>query len=140
MKKFFKILACALVTVFTVLCLVACAPNSNPDKALEALEGSGYTVVATKGAALSFIELGMGCEHGDVSAFVTATKVNEDKTVETVTIVYFKDASTCKDKWESVKSYLVEEDGDKAEASDYTVERSGKMIYAGTEAAIKAAR
>lgn len=139
MKNFSKVLACALVTVFAVLCLVACAPNSNPDKAVEALENKGYIVVATKGAALSFIELG-GCEHGDVSAFVTATKVNEDKTLETVTIVYFKDASTCKDKWESVKSYLVKKDGEKAEDSDYTVERSGKMIYAGTEAAIKAAR
>lgn len=140
MKKFSKVLACALATVLAVLCLVACAPNSNPDKAVEALEGKGYTVVATKGEALSFIELGTGCERGDISAFVVATKVNEDKTLETVTIVYFKDASTCKDKWESVKSYLVKEDGEKAEESDYTVERSGKMIYAGTEAAIKAAR
>ena len=43
MKKFAKIMALMLVVAMGVAMLVACAPASNPEKALSALKENGYS-------------------------------------------------------------------------------------------------
>ncbi len=144
MKKFSKVLACMLVTVFTLLAFVACAPNSDPKKAKESLDDAGYTTVLVtsdnllSSAALSGYESAFGCERGDIVAVLTGVKGGDDSG-ELITIVYFKDASACKSAWEKAESYF-EDENDDDDDSDFTVKKSGKMIYAGTEAAIKAAK
>lgn len=138
MKKFTKVLALVLVTVFAALAMVACAPNSNPEKAEKALKEEGYVAVRLTGALLSATELVLGCSHGDIVAIVSGTKKNEDK-IDTVQIIYFKDSSAAKSAWDKAKVYLEDKTKEDTE-SDVTIEKSGKMIYGGTKAGIKAAQ
>ena len=139
MKKFSKILALVLVTVTLSLVLVACGPNSNPAKAKSSLEENGYTVVLADDAiSLTVVELVLGCERGDVTARLSGTKANEDKSVDTITVIYFKDSAAAKACWEKAEQYLNKESQEDTDSA-IVVKRSGKMIYAGTEAAIKAA-
>lgn len=139
MKKFTKVLALVLVTVFAALAMVACAPNSNPEKAEKALNDEGYVALRlTDALSLGGIELGLGCSHGDIVAIVSGTKKNADK-IDTVFIIYFKDSSAAKSTWDKAKAYI-EDETKKDTESDVTVERSGKMIYGGTKAGIKAAQ
>lgn len=143
MKKFSKVLACMLVTVFTLLAFVACAPNSDPEKAKAGLDDAGYTTVLItsdnffSSTALSGYEEAFDCERGDIVAVLTGIKGGEDSG-ELITVIYFKDASACKSAWEKAEPYFEDENDD--DDSDFTVKKSGKMIYAGTEAAIKAAK
>lgn len=141
MKKFSKVLACMLVTVFTLLAFVACAPNSDPEKAKEGLKDADYVVTLStsdnplSSSVLSFWETAFDCERGDIVAVLTAVKGTEDSS-DAIKIFYFKNASACKSAWEKAEPYFEDDDDD----SDFTVKKSGKMIYAGTEAAIKAAK
>ncbi len=128
MKKVVKVLAVALVCVLALAMLVACAPNSDPDKAVSALKENGYMTVKTPGV-------------GDVECVVLATNL---KTKDGITITYYKDASAAKKEWdenkddvEAMKEELVKQGIDK---DDIAVGRSGRMIYAGTKEAVKAAR
>lgn len=135
MKKFVKIMSVALVAVMCLALLVACGPtpNSDPDKAVESLKKNGYTAtkdtIATP-AALALIGIkGVDC------AVTGVKKENDD--VETVTIIYFIDSAAAKAAWEGVKKYA--EDDDESDDSDWSINKSGAMIYYGTSAAIKAA-
>ncbi len=145
MKKFTKILALALVTVVAALALVACGPNKDPSKAAQKLKDNGYAVTYTNGdniagtTALAVVEGVLGCERGSLTAIVSGTKVNEGGNADTITILYFKDKGTAKSVWEKAESYLKSE-GEKETESELKVEQSGKMIYAATEAAIKATK
>lgn len=139
MKKFTKVLALVLVTVVAALSMVACAPNSNPEKAEKALKDEGYVTIRLSDAlTLTATELALGCSRGDIVAVVSGTKKNEDK-IDTVSIIYFKDSSAAKSAWDKAKAYL-EDETEKETESDVVVEKSGKMIYGGTKAGIKAAQ
>ncbi len=134
MKTTMKLIALALVLTLSVLTLVSCfAPNANPDKAIEALEKKGYKAAEDK-YALPAIFAGLGVKNVDV--VVTGTDVIDDK-IEHVTIVYFEDADSAKAAWNDLKEYAEKEDKDEKD-TDWTIDRSGKMIYWGTKAAIKA--
>ena len=136
MKKFAKIMAVALVVVLALAALVACAPNSNPDKAVESLKKNGYTAI--KDTALATVLKALGIKG--LEAVVSGSKSVEDgdsKKLETVTIVYFTDSAAAKDAWEKLEDYANKQQGD---SKDWTVAQSGAMIYWGTSAAIKAAR
>ncbi len=132
MKKVVKVLAVALVCVLALAMLVACAPSSDPDKAVKALKENGFTATTTAGS-------------GDVECTVVGTKVDlSAKTFDGITIIYYKDASAAKKDWdenkddlEELKQSLIKEGVDK---DDVVIERSGKMIYYGSKEAIKAAR
>lgn len=138
MKKTVKILALALVAVMAVAMLVACGPASNPDKAAKALEKNGYTVTKiTNESKAGEMTLNtqakfMGLEDGDIVATVSA--MNEDK--EFITITYFASSSAAKKAWDKSQ----EAKGDDEEDSEIVTKLSGKMIYAGTKKAIKAAK
>lgn len=138
MKKFAKIAALALVVVMSLAMLVACAPNSNPDKAIEALKKNGYT--AAKDANVVPAALTLVGVKG-VDTVISGTKSSgegDDAKVDHVTVIYFASADQAKTAWDKVKSYA-EKDKDSKE-SDWTITQSGKMIYYGTKAGIAAAR
>ncbi len=138
MKKFAKIAALALVVVMSLAMLVACAPNSNPDKALEALKKNGYT--AAKDANVVPAALTLVGVKG-VDTVISGTKSSgegDDAKVDHVTVIYFASADQAKAAWDKVKSYA-EKDEDSKD-SDWTITQSGKMIYYGTKAGIAAAR
>lgn len=138
MKKFAKIAALALVVVMSLAMLVACAPNSNPDKAIEALKKNGYT--AAKDANVVPAALTLVGVKG-VDTVISGTKSSgegDNAKVDHVTVIYFASADQAKTAWDKVKSYA-EKDKDSKD-SDWTITQSGKMIYYGTKAGIAAAR
>lgn len=138
MKKFTKVLAVALVCIMSVAVLAACAPNSDPDKAKSALENNGYTAVKdTKITPAALILLGIS----GVDCVVTGTKTvdnGDSKKVESVTIVYFSSADAVNSAWDKIQKYANDENENND--SDWSVNKSGKIVYFGTSAAIKAAR
>lgn len=129
-----KLIALALVLTLSVLTLVSCfAPNANPDKAIAALKDADYKAVEDD-TVTPLILAGLGVK--DVETVVTGTAVIDDK-IEHVTIIYFDDAEDAKAAWEKVKEYAEKEDKDEKD-TDWTIAKSGKMIWYGTKAAIKA--
>ncbi len=138
MKKFAKIAALALVVVMSLAMLVACAPNSNPDKAIEALKKNGYTAAKDENVVPAALTL-VGVKGVDTVISGTKSTGEGDKAkVDHVTVIYFASADQAKTAWDKVKSYA-EKDKDSKE-SDWTITQSGKMIYYGTKAGIAAAR
>lgn len=135
MKKTIRIFAVVLSVVLLALALVACAPKNDPDKAKAALEKNGYTAVKTTGYVSGIISAIAGTEN-KIDATVTGTKDIKDadgKTTKTesVTIIYYKTSADAKEAWKSWS----EADRDRYEVAKC----SGKMIYWGTKAAVKAA-
>lgn len=128
MRKTLKIVS--LIALFAILAtvLVACIPN-DPAKAEDNLEDAGYTVLVYKSGdpgfsvATVFLEL-IGVDK--VTAFVTALK-GEDA----IELIYFEDSATAKENYTAIEEYYKEND------KDAVIKRSGKVIYAGTEQAIK---
>lgn len=133
MKKTIKLIALTLVLALSVLTLASCLPpNMNPEKAIDALEDNNYRA-AEDDTVLPLIYAGLGIK--DVDVVVTGTALVNDK-LEHVTIIYFEDADAAKAAWEDVKEYAEENKDD--EDTDWTIGKFGKMIWYGTEAAIKA--
>ena len=134
MKKIIKLLAMALV-ILSLTFVFACAPSSSPTKARDSLEKNGYSVALVRdGYSLGIMETLLNCKD-DLVAVVTAT--NEDG--EAITIIYFEEFSDARECFklfgDDLKDYLDGEDEEK----EVVVKQSGKMIYIGTKAAIKAA-
>ena len=132
MKKFAKIMAVALVAVMAVAILVACAPASDPDKAVAALKKNGYTAGKVSAGSYEGLE-----------AMVTGTKgalgalLGKDD-FQFITIYYFKDSKSANDAWDAIKSESDKSSNKKD--SDWVVKKSGKIIYFGTKQAAKDAR
>ena len=136
-KTFAKILAFSLVAIMMCSALVACSlfgPNSDPEKAKEALEDADYEVLYASNAVEAVFLGGWydGCE-----AAIAAGKDDE-----AIWIWYFEDKDDAADAWEKgLKDYAEEiEEEAKEEDVDVVVKKSGKMIYIGTKAAVKAAK
>lgn len=128
MKKFAKIMALMLVVAMGVAMLVACAPASDPEKALSALKKNGYT--AGKVNAIIGVK-GIDC-------VVSGSNGTEGKEGH-VTIVYFTSKDAADSAWESVQKYAKEKDSESKD-SDWKIKKSGKMIYWGDSNGIKSAR
>ena len=128
MKKFAKVMAVVLVAVMAMAILVACGPASDPDKAVEALKKNEYAAAKDTILAGTLKLLGVG----DIKAVVVGTNG-----AESITIVYFDDASAANDAWDKLSDYAEDQ---KKDSSDWQVKKSGAMIYWGTSAAIKAAK
>ncbi len=135
-KTFVKLIALAMVAALACIVLASCGgPNTDPDKALESLEKNDYVAekVDSKLSLAGFSVLGID----DLDCVVTG--VNEDG--ESIIIFYFEDAEAASDEWDDIEKYaeeLKEEAED--ENIDLVVKQSGKMIYVGSKAAIKAAK
>lgn len=128
MKKFTKILALTLVLIMSVALFASCAaPNKDPEKAKEALEEAGYTVIYADGELADLSATILGIDK--VDALISASKGDD-----AVEIIYFEDAAAADEFYDEVK--------EAAENAGTTVEvkKSGNMVYYGTNAALKAAK
>ncbi len=127
-----KKMLCAAIMIMLALSLVACSggvgddderaiPNSDPDKATEALEDAGYTV-------MNMTKDGVG---------ILAAYKKDDMDVA-ITIMYCADDEVdeayeeAKAEWDEIKN--------EEEYKDCDFGKSGNMIYMGHKDAIKAAR
>lgn len=139
MKKITKILSVALLAVMCLTLLVACAPNSNPDKALAALKEHDYVAVKTESSALKALTVLLGIDG--VECMVSGTGSSEDKDgntqAEHVTIWYFESSSAAKDAMDKLQSQSDKDNKDKD--SDWVFKQFGSMIYYGTKNGVKAA-
>ncbi len=128
-KNIIKITALVLLAVMLCAMLVACGgPNKDPEKAKEALEDAGYTVVFNDGGLIGDHLLPDGAE-----ATLTAIKGDD----EYIAIVYYEDAEAANDAWEDAKEDAEEL---KEEYEDIVYKKSGKIIYIGTKQAVKDAQ
>ena len=134
MKKTLQFIALALVLVLSVVTLASCLPpNMDPEKAIDSLKENDFKA-AEDDTLLPLVFAGLGIK--DVDVVVTGTAIIDNK-LEHVTIIYFEDAEAAKEAWEDVKEYAEKEDKEE-EDTDWTIAKFGKMIWYGTEAAIKA--
>ncbi len=126
MKKTLLTLAVIALIAVLAVALVACIP-SNPNKAVENLKDAGYS------ARKYETSLPQGCE-----CYVVGTKINADITdSDTIYIYYFKNTDAAKSYYSSYKANWWDSIPDEAKA-DSVFERSGKIVYRGSEAAVKA--
>ena len=123
MKKSLRIIALAMVALMLMLTLASCgAPKSDPDKAVKALEKNGYKAEKMEG--------------GSDDLECTVIGMSEDKK-NMVSIAYYKTTDAAKKAFDEAN-----ENKDQVKAiygEDVIIKRSGKMVYAGTKDAIKAA-
>ena len=128
-KSIVRLLALSLVAVMMCVVLVSCGgPNSDPDKALDSLKENEYAAAEDKILIPTALRL-LGVD--DIDTVITGT----NKDGEHVTIIYFEDNAAANDAWENVKEYFEE-----AKDDNWTIKKSGAMIYFGTSAGIKAAK
>lgn len=125
MKKIFSLILACVLLVGCVFTFASCAkPNSDPDKAKEALEEAGYEVMLNDSAL----------NAKDVEATLIAmTKDGENYLV----VVYYEDKDAANEAWEDAQEDAKELE---EEYEDVICKKSGKMIYYGTKEAAKAAR
>lgn len=131
MKNILRFLSLAVVAVMLCLSLASCgAPNSNPDVALGRLKNAG--VFASKSE--SFIE-----DIPGIECVVSGTGIIDGEGAM-ICIIYFEKKSDAEDAWEQVEKVFEQEDSMLMKESGGELKRSGKIIYYGTENAIKAAK
>ncbi len=132
MKKVLS-LVCLLAIVASCLFVFAscggATPNSDPAKAEEALKAAGYTCVdGTMGA--TFL---VGAEAAKkLEKAITAYK--GDGMTDTVSIYYFADEESAQLAYDNIDAIASDA------GSDDVYGVSGKMVWAGYEAAVKAAQ
>ena len=109
MKKFGKIIALSIAVIMCVALLVACAPNSDPDKAKKALEDNGDAVTkVSPNVSVGSLEINL---NKDVDCIVSGTKIENDK-AEHVTIYYYTSAKAASEAWEDMQKEADKEKGD----------------------------
>lgn len=136
MKKAIRLLAFAILTVMLCITLASCGgPNADPDDALSALKDNGITWAAKDKVAIPLALKALGVDG--VETVVSGTGKIDDEFAH-ITIIYFEEKDDANDAWEKVQEYA--DDKKDEDAEDWVCKKSGKMIYYGTKAAIKAAK
>lgn len=135
MKKTLSIVAMIALVAVLGIALVACIP-SDPDKAAANLKEEGYTVTVAKASDGTGVKMGLELTYGKgciavVDASLVSVSLAQGVDGEIIKIIYFNDSDSAKAYWETIKDDEVEE--------GYVAKRSGKIVYGGTEAAVKAA-
>ena len=128
MKKALSIIAVLALVAVLGVALVACVP-SDPDKAEANLEEAGYVVVRADSDDLI---AGAALKQIDAVTSITATDGDEG-----VTILYFEDTDAAKAYYEDAQAQWEKLDEDEKEGMK--MGKSGKVVYFGTEAGVKAA-
>ena len=133
MKRILSAILSCILVLGCVFALASCNPNKDPEKAKEALEDAGYTVVLVDDK--EFLD-------EDMEANVTAY----DKDGNYISIAYYADKDAAKEAYEEAedgleeaKEYLVELLG-LDEDVELEIGKSGKRVWVGTKDAIKAAK
>lgn len=140
MKKVLLVVAViALISVAT-MALVGCVP-SDPAKAEANLKDAGYEVMVTRASDGTGVKLGLNAVADGCVAMVTAMKAtisNDDADFDGVVIYYFNDGAKAKAFYEEQKAEYDELSDEEKEGMK--VGKSGKVVYAGSKDAIKAAK
>ena len=127
MKKIiFKAVALGLLTVM-ICAFSACSNISNPNKTVKALEEAGYVVVYNDGEG----EFDAATLPKGAKASIMAYKGKEN-----IHIIYYEDAATADAAWEDVNQiadFHKDQEG-------FVCEKSGSVIYYGTEQALEDAK
>ena len=133
MKKILSLVLVCVLMLGCVFTLASCGgPNADPEKAKAALEDAEYKVTYLEGDLLAMAPID-GLEAA----------INAIKDKDLVSIYYFEDKAAAADYYEELeKEYeeLKEEAKEADEEFDYAIGKSGKMVWAGTKDAIKAAK
>ena len=138
MKKIISFVCLLALTLSCLFVFTSCGgPNSDPDKALAALKENGVSWAAKDDKLIPGLLKIAGIDG--VDCVVSGTGEIDDEYAH-ITIIYFNDADAAKAEWEDVQEYAEDEKDDEAEESNWVCKKSGKMIYYGTENAIKAAK
>ena len=147
MKK--RITLVTSIVVLTLVCAMlfaACAPAADPDTAKKNLKDEGYsaTVYDGDGMVVGTALALAGVEN--VNKVLVASKYSND-TFEFLTVFYFDSAKDANNAVDKAKEYAKdrekeEEKGQKKDEGsvEWVFGKSGKMIWFGTKAAVKAAR
>ncbi|MBQ9114994.1 MAG: hypothetical protein IJY07_03560 [Clostridia bacterium] len=134
MKKALSIIAVLALVAVLGVALVACVP-SDPEKAAENLESEGYEVFAAKkGNSLGGILSGFVIPE-DCETVVAGVKDLLDG--DMIFIYYFEEADDAKDFYEDMKADF--DKADEEEKEGMKIGRNGKVVYTGSEEAVKAA-
>ena len=128
MKKALSIIAVLALVAVLGVALVACVP-SDPDKAEANLEEAGYFVERADSD-----DLIVGAALKQIDAVTSISATNGD---EGVTILYFEDTDAAKAYYEDAQAQWEKLDDDEKEGMK--MGKSGKVVYFGTEAGVKAA-
>lgn len=136
MKNVLRLFTLSIVLVMMLSCLASCfgGPNADPDKAEEALKDNDYDVeVIDNEIALAL--LGLSDDVDNIECVIMAS--SEEDRDDGIFIFYFEEKEDADNAFESLEEYAEEamEDND-----DIVIKKSGKMVYFGTKAAVKAAR
>ena len=147
MKKTMKLTSLLLVLLSTILLLSSCAelrtaffaeyPHTDPKRAAEELEASGYTVLYADEESDN--EFGVAVEEG-MTAFIYAVHYSEDEYTsdEYIMIIWYESKDLAREEYEKTLADMQEEDYD-ADLEQHGV--FGKMVwFASSLDAIKAAR
>ena len=139
MKTFVRILTLTLAAVLLCGMLASCAPAKDAAKAEKALKEEDYTVISDDNVVPALYKLA----GYDLDMVVTGTKsVKDDEgkdKIEIVVIYYFADKDNAEKAMDDIKKDA--EDAKEDENTDWVEPtQSGKIVYFGTKAAIKAAR
>ena len=141
MKKFLKAMLAAMLIAITAVTVCSCGVPSDPAKAKENLKKNGYavddTVVTAAIKVVTLVPYGATFPQNIVSS-LWATNADG----ETVLIVYCKDADSAK-KVNEISRKLYDEvkkkDRENDTKTDIRSGMSGKVVYIGTKAGVKAA-
>ena len=141
-----------LVTSIVVLALVcamlfaACAPASNPDTAKDNLKKEGYSATVYDGDGL-IVGTALALAGVENVNKVLVASNYKDNSFEFLTVLYFESSKDANNAVEKAKEHAKdrekeeEKDQKKEEGSvEWVFGKSGKMIWFGTKAAVKAAR
>ena len=131
-KRILSVIAVLALAAVLAVAMVACIP-SDPDKAAENLKAADYLVDVTDDPVSMGV---MGLMADGIEAVVSATS---DDFTEGVTIFYFEDSDSAKSFYESDFISEMKEEAE-AESEELVIKGQGKIVYAGTKEAIKAAR
>lgn len=137
MKKTVKIVAAVAVLAVMCTALVACIPNDY-EKAESNLKKEGYTIL------MSYAEGDVGFDTivktvvGSVVDGITAIVSAGKGLTDAITLVYFESSSKAKEHFDALKEQAEKDAED--EDVELIFKRSGKVIYFGTEDAVKAVK
>ncbi len=123
MKTFARVLSLALVAVLLCSALIACGkPAKDPKKAVENLKDAGYEASSM--------------EVGGITVVTGASEDGKDY----VTITYYENKDDAKKAYDEGKEAFDElKEAAKEADIDLVYGKSGKMVYYGTKAGVKAA-
>ena len=136
MKKFFKSLVAIMLIAMMSISFTSCGMPNDPTKTKANLEKEGYSVVYLSDAiSLTTQEALFGVSRGGLIGVVTGTNSNGS---EMVVVYYCKDSKVAKTVYDKIKAEY--DTADAEEKKDTAVGKSGKVVWMGTKAAIKAAK